>query len=154
MRYPGPKKPKVLRQMRAFDKRSNDLDENAEPRVGSNKSHGSVEPIGKITEAGAQVAIILPVVTRDTAEDVEPEYAINVAEVVHCPDGVQVKGVRSRFNFKLMRRERPIPGEPPSAGDYAHASRPRGTEADQVEDRARSDVIQTGAGSAGYPPEE
>lgn len=79
--------------------------------------------------------------------------------------------VRSRFDFdvsfrlliiigcycclnfcarELMRREEPIPNEPPSAGDHVHASLPRGTEVDQAKDRGRSDVVRTGAGSVGY----
>lgn len=41
------------------------------------------------------MAIILPVVVRDAGEEVEPEYTIDVAEVVHWREGVEVKGVRT-----------------------------------------------------------
>lgn len=54
--------------MGTYDKRSNDLDKNVKPQIGLNKSHGSVEPIGKMMEARAQIAIMLPVVIRDTGE--------------------------------------------------------------------------------------
>ncbi|KAL8855650.1 MAG: hypothetical protein Q9178_007699 [Gyalolechia marmorata] len=42
---------------------------------------GSVEPIAEIAETGAKVAIMLPVVVRDAADDVEPEYDMDVGEV-------------------------------------------------------------------------
>ncbi|KAL8645187.1 MAG: hypothetical protein Q9226_007412 [Calogaya cf. arnoldii] len=57
----------------------------------------SVEPIAEIAEAGAKVAIMLPVVIRDAAEHVEPEYEMDVGEVVGWREGVEVKGVRTHF---------------------------------------------------------
>ncbi len=58
---------------------------------------GSVEPIAEIAETGAKVAIMLPVVIRDAADDVEPEYEMDVGEVVRWRAGVEVRGVRTHF---------------------------------------------------------
>ncbi|KAL8940512.1 MAG: hypothetical protein Q9211_002241 [Gyalolechia sp. 1 TL-2023] len=58
---------------------------------------GSLEPIAKIAETVAKVAIMLPVVIRDAADDVEPEYELDVAEVVRWRAGVEVRGVRTHF---------------------------------------------------------
>ncbi|KAL8898533.1 MAG: hypothetical protein Q9207_006648 [Kuettlingeria erythrocarpa] len=58
---------------------------------------GSVQPIAGIAEAGAKVAVMLPVVVRDASEDMEPEYAMDVEKVVRWREGVEVKGVRTHF---------------------------------------------------------
>lgn len=58
---------------------------------------GSVQPIAGIAEAGAKVAIMLPVVVRDASGDVESEYAMEVEKVVRWREGVEAKGVRTHF---------------------------------------------------------
>lgn len=58
---------------------------------------GSVQAIAGIAEAGAKVAVMLPVVVRDASENMEPEYAMEVEKVVRWREGVEVKGVRTHF---------------------------------------------------------
>ena len=58
---------------------------------------GSVGPIAEIAETGAKVAIMLPVIIRDAADDVEPQYKMDVEQVVRWRAGVKVGGVRTHF---------------------------------------------------------
>ena len=65
--------------------------------IGSLK--GSVRPISQIAKAGSKVAIMLPVIVRDTseAEGVEPEYEMDVAKCADWAKGVEAVGVRTHF---------------------------------------------------------
>ncbi|ORY18347.1 chaperonin 10-like protein [Clohesyomyces aquaticus] len=60
---------------------------------------GSVLPISKVVKAGAKVAILLPVIVRDSGEDVQPVYGMDVENVdgVSWEEGVEVRGVRTHF---------------------------------------------------------
>lgn len=49
----------------------------------------------------ARVAIMLPVVVRDAADDVEPEYEMDAGAVVGWREGVEVYGVRTHFYLNV-----------------------------------------------------
>ena len=72
---------------------------------------GSVAPIAKIAKKGAKVAILLPVIVKDSSETEDPEYEMEVSKVAVWADGVDARGVRthhyldvSRFNSYLEKR--------------------------------------------------
>lgn len=58
---------------------------------------GSVYPISKIARRGTRVAVMLPVIVRDAAVDVEPVYSMEVGECAEWREGVDVRGVRTHF---------------------------------------------------------
>ncbi|KAL8928249.1 MAG: hypothetical protein Q9208_001959 [Pyrenodesmia sp. 3 TL-2023] len=62
---------------------------------------GSVQPIAGIAEAGAKVAVMLPVVVRDANGDLEAGYAMEVEKVVRWREGVEAKGVRTHFYLEV-----------------------------------------------------
>ena len=59
--------------------------------------NGSVQPVSRIARAGAKIAIMLPVIIRDTSEGVEPEYEMDVTKCAAWAEGVQAIGVRTHF---------------------------------------------------------
>ncbi|KAF2451329.1 GroES-like protein [Karstenula rhodostoma CBS 690.94] len=63
--------------------------------IGSAK--GSVAPVAQIAKAGAKVAVLLPVVVRDSSETEDPVYEMDVRKVAAWGEGVQVAGVRTHF---------------------------------------------------------
>ncbi|KAI4645713.1 hypothetical protein J4E93_005291 [Alternaria ventricosa] len=63
--------------------------------IGSLK--GSIAPIAKLAKKGSKVAILLPVVVRDSTETEDPEYEMDVSKVADWNDGVDVRGVRTHF---------------------------------------------------------
>jgi len=63
--------------------------------IGSLK--GSIAPIAKLAKKGSKVAILLPVVVRDSTETEDPEYEMDVDKVAKWNDGVDVRGVRTHF---------------------------------------------------------
>jgi len=63
--------------------------------IGSQK--GSVEPLSKIAKCGSKVAILLPVIIRDSSETEEPIYEMDAEKVANWRDGVEVIGVRTHF---------------------------------------------------------
>ncbi|KEF54816.1 uncharacterized protein A1O9_09258 [Exophiala aquamarina CBS 119918] len=63
--------------------------------IGSQKA--SVMPVSKLAKAGSKVAIMLPVIIKDAAPGVKPEYTMDVNEGVSWADGVQRSGVRTHF---------------------------------------------------------
>lgn len=63
--------------------------------IGSLKA--SVTPISKLATAGTKVAIMLPVIVKDAAPGIKPEYTMDVDEGVSWADGVQRAGVRTHF---------------------------------------------------------
>lgn len=63
--------------------------------IGSQKA--SMTPISKIAKSGSKVAIMLPVIVKDSAPGVKPEYTMDVDEGVSWGDGVQRSGVRTHF---------------------------------------------------------
>jgi hypothetical protein len=58
---------------------------------------GSIAPISKIAKSGAKVAILLPVIVRDSTEDEDPEYEMDVGVAAEWQQGVDVRGVRTHF---------------------------------------------------------
>lgn len=58
---------------------------------------GSIAPIAKIAVAGSRVAILLPVIVRDSTETDDPEYEMDVKAAANWQEGVDVRGVRTHF---------------------------------------------------------
>ena len=58
---------------------------------------GSIAPISQIAESGAKVAILLPVIVRDSSEMEAPEYEMDVRKVANWKEGVDARGVRTHF---------------------------------------------------------
>lgn len=62
---------------------------------------GSVQPITKVAQRGAKVAILLPVIMKDSTENALPEYAMDVEKVADWLDGVEARGVRTHFYLEV-----------------------------------------------------
>lgn len=63
---------------------------------------GSVRPISRVVKApGTIVAIMLPVVVRDTTDPEGPSYSMDVKKGVGWAEGVIVKGVRTHFYMQV-----------------------------------------------------
>jgi NADPH:quinone reductase-like Zn-dependent oxidoreductase len=58
---------------------------------------GSVRPIARITQSGAKVAVLLPVIIRDATETEAPEYTFDVLASAEWANGVEAIGVRTHF---------------------------------------------------------
>ena len=60
---------------------------------------GTLTPLSQIAEKGTRVAVLLPVIIRDSdpKSDELPEYSFDVAGVVPWADGVVAEGVRTHF---------------------------------------------------------
>ena len=58
---------------------------------------GSVQPISKIAQAQARVAIMLPVTVREATPGTTPEYEMDVTKCADWTEGVDVIGVRTHF---------------------------------------------------------
>jgi NADPH:quinone reductase-like Zn-dependent oxidoreductase len=58
---------------------------------------GSMRPISQVVKSGAVVAIMLPVIVKDTAEEGGPIYEMDVTKGVQWAEGVEAKGVRTHF---------------------------------------------------------
>jgi hypothetical protein len=56
---------------------------------------GSIAHISKIARSGSKVAILLPVVVRDSTETEDPEYEMDVEVAAGWGDGVDTRGVRT-----------------------------------------------------------
>ena len=67
--------------------------------IGSQK--GSVQPISKIAQRGAKVAVLLPVIVKDSTDTTMPEYAMDVETTADWTEGVEVRGVRTHFYLKV-----------------------------------------------------
>jgi threonine dehydrogenase-like Zn-dependent dehydrogenase len=55
----------------------------------------SIKPISEIAMKGNKVAVLLPVIVRESAEGVDPEYAMDVEKEADWNKGVAVSGVRT-----------------------------------------------------------
>jgi hypothetical protein len=62
---------------------------------------GSIAPIAKIAKPRSKVAILLPVILRDSTETQDPEYEMDVGKVAEWSDGVDVRGVRTHFYLNV-----------------------------------------------------
>ncbi|KAK6213935.1 zinc-binding dehydrogenase [Colletotrichum tabaci] len=60
---------------------------------------GTLRPLTKISCKGTKVAVMLPVIVRDSTEDVEPEYEMDISRVLtdEWAEGVELRGVRTHF---------------------------------------------------------
>ncbi|KIW13740.1 hypothetical protein PV08_08931 [Exophiala spinifera] len=58
---------------------------------------GSVRPVAKLASAGCKVAILLPVIVKDAAQGIKPEYEMDVNTCADWQSGVKVAGVRTHF---------------------------------------------------------
>jgi NADPH:quinone reductase-like Zn-dependent oxidoreductase len=67
--------------------------------IGSQK--GSLEAIAKVAQKGSTVAVMLPVILIHATNDRAPEYSMEVAEAASWADGVEVRGVRTHFVYKV-----------------------------------------------------
>ncbi|KAK7192623.1 hypothetical protein DPSP01_006563 [Paraphaeosphaeria sporulosa] len=59
--------------------------------------NGSIAPISQIAQAGAKVAILLPIIVRDSSETEDPVYEMDVLKAAVWKEGVQAVGVRTHF---------------------------------------------------------
>ena len=100
-----------------FDYREPDVIEQIATKVGHSESteqpaipfildcigslSGSVEPLSKLAQKGDKVAILLPVIVKDSSDTEMPEYAMDVETVVRWEDGVDAKGVRTHFYLQV-----------------------------------------------------
>lgn len=57
----------------------------------------SIAPIARIAKKGAKVAVLLPVIVRDSSETEDPEYEMDVKAAATWEDGVDARGVRTHF---------------------------------------------------------
>ncbi|KAF3003425.1 hypothetical protein E8E13_001272 [Curvularia kusanoi] len=58
---------------------------------------GSIAPIARIAKSGAKVALLLPVIVRDSTETEAPAYEMDVEKVADWQPGVCVRGVRTHY---------------------------------------------------------
>lgn len=58
---------------------------------------GSIAPISRIAKSGAKVAILLPLIVRDSSETEDPVYEMDVSKVADWTEGVDARGVRTHF---------------------------------------------------------
>ena len=70
--------------------------------IGSSK--GTVEPITKIAQKGSIVAVLLPIILKDSTEDSLPEYTFDVAAAASWAEGVNTIGVRTHFYLDVSPR--------------------------------------------------
>lgn len=59
--------------------------------------NGSIAPISRVVKSGAKVAILLPVIVRDSSETEAPEYEMDVLKAAHWSTGVDARGVRTHL---------------------------------------------------------
>lgn len=59
--------------------------------------YGSIAPISQVAKSGARVAILLPVVVRDSSETEAPVYEMDVEKAADWKAGVDARGVRTHF---------------------------------------------------------
>jgi NADPH:quinone reductase-like Zn-dependent oxidoreductase len=70
--------------------------------IGSQK--GSIVPISRIAKSGAKVAILLPVVVRDSTETEDPEYEMDVKVAAEWREGVDARGVRTHQYLDVSKK--------------------------------------------------
>lgn len=58
---------------------------------------GSLKPISKIAKKGSKVAILLPVIVKDSSETEDPVYEMDVLKAADWDEGVEARGVRTHF---------------------------------------------------------
>ena len=58
---------------------------------------GSLAQIARVAQKGTRAAALLPVIVRDAADDVCPEYTMDVQTAADWVEGVEARGVRTHF---------------------------------------------------------
>jgi hypothetical protein len=68
---------------------------------------GSIAPISQIAVRGTRVAILLPVIVKDSTEEQDPEYEMDVEKAADWAQGVDVRGVRTHFylNVSIQKQQ-------------------------------------------------
>lgn len=103
---------------------------------------GSLAPLARIASPGSKVAVLLPVIVRDSSETTVPEYSMDVGTSAAWVKGVQATGVRTHFyldvgiapfhtiNFAGLTStaECHVQGQA-AVGDHARAPQPRRSDA-------------------------
>jgi NADPH:quinone reductase-like Zn-dependent oxidoreductase len=64
---------------------------------------GSIAHISKIAKSGAKVAVLLPVIVRDSTETQSPEYSMDVDTTAKWEEGVDARGVRTHFYLDVSK---------------------------------------------------
>ncbi|KAJ4990917.1 zinc-binding dehydrogenase [Stagonosporopsis vannaccii] len=59
--------------------------------------YGSIAPISQVARSGAKVAILLPVIVRDSSDIEDPVYEMDVKKAADWKAGVDARGVRTHF---------------------------------------------------------
>lgn len=59
--------------------------------------NGSITPVSQIAQAGSKVAVLLPIIVRDSSETEDPIYEMDVQKAAAWREGVQAVGVRTHF---------------------------------------------------------
>lgn len=62
---------------------------------------GSLKPLAKIVKSGAKVAVLLPVIVRDSSVSQTPIYEMDPGASVEWEEGVDVRGVRTHFYLEV-----------------------------------------------------
>ncbi len=62
---------------------------------------GSIRPLSKIAQKGAKVAVLMPVVVKDSTDSTMPEYTLDAEKAAKFTDGVEVRGVRTHFYLEV-----------------------------------------------------
>jgi NADPH:quinone reductase-like Zn-dependent oxidoreductase len=62
---------------------------------------GSLRAIAQIAQRGTTVAIMLPVILKHASADQTPEYSMEVESAAPWMDGVEPKGVRTHFVWRV-----------------------------------------------------
>jgi len=62
---------------------------------------GSIQPLSKIAQKGAKVAVLLPVVVKDSTDSTMPEYSFDAEKAANFADGVEVRGVRTHSYLEV-----------------------------------------------------
>ena len=66
---------------------------------------GTLRPLTRIAERGSRVAVMLPMINVHACDEVEPQYEMDVANVLEGQwrEGVELKGVRTHFYQKVSQ---------------------------------------------------
>lgn len=62
---------------------------------------GSLEPISKVAQSGATVAVMLPVILIHASEEQIPEFSMDASTAIQWGEGVNARGVRTHFVYTV-----------------------------------------------------
>ena len=57
----------------------------------------SLAPISKIAKRGSTVAVLLPIIVKDSTDEEAPVYSMDAGTEAEWAEGVDVRGVRTHF---------------------------------------------------------